>query len=51
MLDYAQPVAPGESREFFYTLDYVAGVMEVTIQDLYNQIPEKLVVNIDTTTL
>ena len=51
MNDYAQPVAPGESREFFHTLDYVEGVNEITIQDLYNQIPEKLVINIDTTTL
>jgi len=51
MNDYAKKIAPGESIEFFYTLDFVEGVYEVTIQDLYNQIPEKLVFNIDTTVL
>lgn len=51
MNDYAQPVAPGESREFFYTLDYVDGVIDITIQDLYNTIPEKLEFSIDASAL
>ncbi len=51
MNDYAQPVAPGESREFFYTLDYVDGVIDITIQDLYNTIPEKLEFSVDASAL
>ena len=51
MNDYAQPVAPGESREFFYTLDYVDGVIDITIQDLYNTNPEKLEFSVDASAL
>ncbi len=49
--DYAKKIAPGESIEIFYILDYVDGVIDVTIQDLYNQIPEKLEFSIDSSTL
>lgn len=51
MNDYAQNIAPGESIEIFYTLDYVDGVVDVTIQDLYNTIPEKLEFSIDAAAL
>ena len=51
MNDYAQKIAPGESIEIFYTLDYVDGVVDVTIQDLYNTIPEKLEFSIDASAL
>lgn len=51
MNDYAKNIAPGESIEMFYTLDYVDGVVDVTIQDLYNTIPEKLEFSIDASAL
>lgn len=51
MNDYAKMIAPGESIEIFYTLDYVDGVVDVTIQDLYNTIPEKLEFSIDAAAL
>ena len=51
MNDYAKMIAPGESIEIFYTLDYVDGVVDVTIQDLYNTIPEKLEFSIDASAL
>lgn len=51
MNDYAKKIAPGESIEMFYTLDYVDGVVDVTIQDLYNTIPEKLEFSIDASAL
>ena len=51
MNDYAKMIAPGESIEMFYTLDYVDGVVDVTIQDLYNTIPEKLEFSIDASAL
>ncbi|MBE6737221.1 MAG: DUF5067 domain-containing protein [Ruminococcaceae bacterium] len=50
-LDYAKTIAPGESIEIFYTLDYVDGVIDITIQDLYNTIPEKLEFSIDASAL
>lgn len=50
-LDYAKTIAPGESIEIFYTLDYVDGVIDITIQDLYNTIPEKLEFSIDASVL
>lgn len=49
--DYAKKIAPGESIEIFYTLDYVDGIIDVTIQDLYNTIPEKLEFSIDASAL
>ncbi len=49
--DYAKKIAPGESIEIFYTLDYVDGVVDITIQDLYNTIPEKLEFSIDASAL
>ena len=51
MNDYAKKIAPGESIEIFYTLDYVDGIIDVTIQDLYNTIPEKLEFSIDASAL
>lgn len=51
MNDYAKMIAPGESIEMFYTLDYVDGVIDVTIQDLYNTIPEKLEFSVDASAL
>lgn len=44
-------LAPGESVEMFYIINYVKGIVEVTIQDIHGAIPEKLVFNVDTTTL
>lgn len=51
MNDYAKKIAPGESIEMFYTLDYVDGVIDITIQDLYNTIPEKLEFSVDASAL
>lgn len=49
--NFEKPVAPGESIEILYILGYADGMVEVTLQDIHNKAPQKLVFGVDTKTL
>ena len=44
-------VAPGESLDLVYVLGFADGVVDVTLQSVYNTVPEKLEFSVDTKTL